>query len=179
LTVLLAVPQQAGKAAGKKILVKGYVVDALGTPIEDASILVMASSAPGRPVSLTTKKDGYYEQELKKEGFFNISYHHIDAGGAVVNRLSGEKDQNVSVVLYKNNQVGQMRPDAVFGELAAYEFAAVMAHTEYGEAYKVLVSGDQFKTRLSRLQGRVKSMEKSVRPVLELQLTNLGKLISS
>jgi hypothetical protein len=132
ITCLTALPQTP-VLPPKAISVQGYVTDGTGQAMADSTVVIAASSAPGKPVIGRTDKEGYYKITINAGDNIDINYQHTEAGWALVTKLSGKRDQNISIVLYKSTQLGAMGPQAIMGELAAYEYAATIAQTENSE----------------------------------------------
>lgn len=143
----------------KNVSVKGFVLDAAGKALPDTEILIIVSSVPGRPIPTKTDNNGFYEKSFKAGDSFDISYSHTDAGLSMVNKLSGNKKQDISVILYKRNQIAKMPFDAVLSELMAYEYASV--RVRLGEpdatmtAWKNALAGNKTSERVALLRKRL------------------------
>ncbi len=110
-----------------KVKVSGVVRDAQKNPVADATILInIPGNLKGKPVVVTTDKEGRYEKEIESAEPYDIFYSQSDSGMACVDRLSGQHNQNISIVLYHTKQIASIPPEAVFRELQAYEYASFL-----------------------------------------------------
>ena len=130
------------------------------------------------PITTKTDESGFYEKKLKVVGSFDICYHDSDAGIAVLTKLSGKKNQDISVILFKKNQVAEMSATSILAELSAYEFAAMLTRSEKNELSVEMgriLGNDDTRTRLEAINRRVGDMRDAEKFYLRDKISQLQR----
>lgn len=167
-TIMLAWQQGAELAPTNTIVVHGTVQDSRGKLL--AGVLVEVWRA-GKSESVTTASDGSYKLVLDSGPQIDqIRYTRSDMDPAVVDRLSGTREQQIAKILYPTGTLRSLK--ATYEQLHAFESIAVVALSAPIEFRPLLVEN----LRNMKFQSRINALPI---PQITPGQTNVVELLAS